>query len=575
MPALVIFGRRTILAGDDLRIGCCLLLLLRALQLTLAISVLSLLPSAVRHLDSVCSDTDTDTDTDSDINAPNEVVPLAIIILYVSLTIVLAILSVGFLTVIWRISAQGAPTETEARKQLTPLCQLRLISITTLRLINLALGFAALSLVNRFCSCKAGLVFTFKRRACGNDDQLQFCLFILVVSHLVEVVCSLAFFVKCFLLPHVPRPSSGTIVSSQTKWLWGCTCCCTIASLLTCCTLGGTEAIRGGDDHFADICATLADFFDCDFNDKDNPLDVAPTDFMVAFLLLLREQKQLQLELQETLLTPHVLQLSQQVLREHPYHDEDEDEDKEQDHDVEEAMHRPASDPAKRIRSNIPLLRHTGTRPFYELAEREILSQDNPFDVFTIAEGAHFMHISKAIYTWLMYVMYNPCTGPCQLGGSCFMDAFTCRNRRHHHQSQDQHHMEGETWCGWHERALLHESGLTHADILYAQFKVGVAQTPYCIAVDHEWKSIVIAIRGTLSLEDAVADLQVRPEPLDECGNECGFDGRAQYCHAGVFACAQWIYNDVEQCVVSCLFSVSFCFLALTLLLPQDSHLCV
>jgi sn1-specific diacylglycerol lipase len=139
------------------------------------------------------------------------------------------------------------------------------------------------------------------------------------------------------------------------------------------------------------------------------------------------------------------------------------------------------------------------------------------------------------------------------------MDSFTCRNRRrrHHHQPQDPHHikMEGETCCGWHERALLHEAGLTHSDILYAQFKVGVAQTPYCIAVDHEWESIVIAIRGTFSLEDAVADLQVRPEPLDECGNKCGFDGRAQYCHAGVFACAQWIYNDVEQCVF-----VSFCF---------------
>ena len=37
---------------------------------------------------------------------------------------------------------------------------------------------------------------------------------------------------------------------------------------------------------------------------------------------------------------------------------------------------------------------------------------------------------------------------------------------------------------------------------------------PYFVAADHRHKKIVVAIRGTLSLADALTDLDAKPAPL-------------------------------------------------------------
>jgi sn1-specific diacylglycerol lipase len=67
------------------------------------------------------------------------------------------------------------------------------------------------------------------------------------------------------------------------------------------------------------------------------------------------------------------------------------------------------------------------------------------------------------------------------------------------------------------------------------------------IALDHEWKSVVISIRGTLSMESLLANMALRPEELAKLGEECGFDGNDRYCHAGMLACTEWIYRDMKR----------------------------
>lgn len=84
-------------------------------------------------------------------------------------------------------------------------------------------------------------------------------------------------------------------------------------------------------------------------------------------------------------------------------------------------------------------------------------------------------------------------------------------------------------------------------DLIYASFKSGVTKRPYCIVVDREWKALVIVIRGTLSLEDAVADIQLKPQKLDDYGPKYQFDWTGEYCHAGMFASAAWIYEDLME----------------------------
>lgn len=62
-------------------------------------------------------------------------------------------------------------------------------------------------------------------------------------------------------------------------------------------------------------------------------------------------------------------------------------------------------------------------------------------------------------------------------------------------------------------------------------------------------RSIVVTIRGTLSLEDCVVDVLLEPDPLEVIGLEFGFNGDNEHCHGGVLACAKFVYEDLEQYV--------------------------
>jgi hypothetical protein len=80
----------------------------------------------------------------------------------------------------------------------------------------------------------------------------------------------------------------------------------------------------------------------------------------------------------------------------------------------------------------------------------------------------------------------------------------------------------------------LKRIGCDHAHLCYANFRNGIADTPYAIIVDEMKKSVVITVRGTLSLEDWVIDLQYVPLPLDDVGKVCGFNGNDHHCHKGM-----------------------------------------
>ena len=55
----------------------------------------------------------------------------------------------------------------------------------------------------------------------------------------------------------------------------------------------------------------------------------------------------------------------------------------------------------------------------------------------------------------------------------------------------------------------------------------------------------VITMRGTLSVDDIVADLQCNPVLLEKTGRVCGFPGEGRFCHKGILTRAKWLYNDI------------------------------
>mmetsp|Transcript_31503 Transcript_31503/g.69813 ORF Transcript_31503/g.69813 Transcript_31503/m.69813 type:complete len:1001 (+) Transcript_31503:383-3385(+) len=222
-------------------------------------------------------------------------------------------------------------------------------------------------------------------------------------------------------------------------------------------------------------------------------------------------------------------------------------------------------------------MEHTDTRTWYETTRRSVLCRNDETDRAAIAEGARFSRHALAIYTWVLYVYMHPIKGPCKLacapcmgrtkgrsqsqrrGGlrqrgspssdAGLLDETDDSDEEYSYSScpTDDGRIIGDNCCHAHRAALLAHAGLDDSDLIYAQLNSSFKETPYCIVVDHRWKSVVLSIRGTLSIEDCVVDVLVDPEGLEELGNEHGFDAKGQACHSGVLAETRWLLSDLKQ----------------------------
>lgn len=153
--------------------------------------------------------------------------------------------------------------------------------------------------------------------------------------------------------------------------------------------------------------------------------------------------------------------------------------------------------------------------------------------------------------------------------------------------------MVGDNWFRAHEAGLLEFTRDRGADceLAYGTFINSIYERPYAIFVDHKWQSVVLAIRGTLSLEDLINDAHAEPVrgggklkrmglmmrlvlrwgvrselsaspsshqyscacthasqvPMEEMGKAWGFDGAGEYCHGGMLNAADCIAKDLYR----------------------------
>lgn len=78
--------------------------------------------------------------------------------------------------------------------------------------------------------------------------------------------------------------------------------------------------------------------------------------------------------------------------------------------------------------------------------------------------------------------------------------------------------MVGDNFFRAHEAGLLEftRNKGTDCDLAYATFINSIYERPYALFVDHKWQTVVLAIRGTLSLEDLINDAHAEPvRPTD------------------------------------------------------------
>lgn len=337
-----------------------------------------------------------------------------------------------------------------------------------------------------------------------------------------------------------------------------------ILTFATCCCLGGREV---GD--YGDIAMVLSDFFD-----GEGTLDVVASDIVMALLMLLRVQDERRAECVDD-----VLEKAREYEEGEQQNGEEEDDDEsfesakemeeegveigeefkdarnekastDSDNDsIDSAMARLALSElhqtsrhklTKSLVLQMDRTESTGSIYNFRPTARAILLPTKPLDKLAIAEGARFMRYARAMYSWRMDMIEKP-VPTCAIFG-LQVAASLCSRRNEN--------VVGDNRFGFNDASLESFSNIEPEQLVYASFVEGIGKIPFCVLIDHEWKSVVISIRGTLTLEDAVTDISLRPESLEAVGTRCGFDGRLCYAHSGILADSEWIYSELERYVL-------------------------
>jgi sn1-specific diacylglycerol lipase len=384
----------------------------------------------------------------------------------------------------------------------------------------------------------------------------------------------------------------ATTTSSMSWWHNLCRCCCACTSCCTCCLFGGYEVFRSSnsnDSSLSDISMILSDFFN-----TGNNLDVTPSDLLVGLTGLRLEQRDKRSEKVKKLLSesepPEDLTNTDGECREQPVRDLEESYSLSVfDNDIEEGsqgvlsvqsfatgsfqlVEQGKSD--ENQSSDGTLMVHCGggsdthshsikvvldlqmcranSQVFFKVTKRRILDFTNEMDRRVIQDGAYYMRYAAAVYGHVLYLATHTCTAPCcLLAGVVSCRGRSCFDKRNERDTDVGVEIVGDGIFGCNQLGFLFSVGLYHTDLAYASFKKGIKACPYVIAIDREKKSVVLTIQGTFSLESLVADLNVRPVPMqlyaDKCDAFAAPSMANEYCHSGMLQCALHLYRELER----------------------------
>ncbi|XP_054762727.2 diacylglycerol lipase-beta-like [Lytechinus pictus] len=101
-------------------------------------------------------------------------------------------------------------------------------------------------------------------------------------------------------------------------------------------------------------------------------------------------------------------------------------------------------------------------------------------------------------------------------------------------------HIAGDNCCQCNTTAVRSIARADEEDLLYVSFKNKIFQSPFIVVLDHTCKSVVIAIRGTLSFRDMLTDVSADAERLDKEGHEI-------YAHRGIANNSKYILNKLSE----------------------------
>ncbi|XP_022112678.1 diacylglycerol lipase-beta isoform X3 [Pieris rapae] len=144
--------------------------------------------------------------------------------------------------------------------------------------------------------------------------------------------------------------------------------------------------------------------------------------------------------------------------------------------------------------------------PIYTTDVNKVFSETPPW--MNLDHALHYLRLSIAAYGW-PYVLYRHCfTGFCKLARH--LTCCCCRPKNTI--------VSDDNCCLCHFAGVKYMSKLSADDIIFASFNNRVFELPFCVIVDHERESIVVAIRGSISLSDIFTDFTAGSERFEADG---------------------------------------------------------
>jgi hypothetical protein len=226
------------------------------------------------------------------------------------------------------------------------------------------------------------------------------------------------------------------------------------------------------------------------------------------------------------------------------------DNNNDNDHDLEAGSYF-----APRLSSAHP--EHHGD-PLYYNSQVELESLHQGFAMEEIDNWYRCSVFSLAMYTHLLALYMHPCTGlcritccegminPCLEGTRSFSSRNPSVNRR---SLGSMLTIEGDNCCrmNYYGMKVLTKDLGENSELVYVSYRNATWTKPYGVFLDHEKGWIVVAVRGTLSLEDCITDAICEPTEMTEAGNIYGFDGKNKWAHGGFLKAAMQIRREIEK----------------------------
>ena len=172
---------------------------------------------------------------------------------------------------------------------------------------------------------------------------------------------------------------------------------------------------------------------------------------------------------------------------------------------------------ARELREKPSNIRESKSSPFLGVDQyisssgNMVVRSEGPVEPQAIQEASHFMKFAFAAYGWMLFVWSHPKKDIREYccGRACTLWCEIIKKKNGPLQVLKAKHLN--------RAAILRAAGLSQDDLLFVRHEDEVKNVlPYYIALDHEKKSVVIAIRGSLSFDDVVRDLKFDPVDVDE-----------------------------------------------------------